>query len=209
MNKLKALLGFDPKTTTVKTELVAGMTTFLTMCYILAVNPTILATTGMDKGALFTATAIASAIATFLLAFMAKLPFAQAPSMGLNAFFAFTLCQAMGLTWQQALAVLLVEGIIFLAITFLNIRDKILECIPKNLRFAISAGIGMFIAFIGLKNAGIITANADTSNTSQHPGSHQHPALRLSDGEKSEGLFVYRHHHLYIDRYSDGRNPVL
>ena len=162
MNKLKALLGFDPKTTTVKTELVAGMTTFLTMCYILAVNPTILATTGMDKGALFTATAIASAIATFLLAFMAKLPFAQAPSMGLNAFFAFTLCQAMGLTWQPALAVLLVEGIIFLAITFLNIRDKILECIPKNLRFAISAGIGMFIAFIGLKNAGIITANADT-----------------------------------------------
>ena len=117
MNKLKALLGFDPKTTTVKTELIAGMTTFLTMCYILAVNPTILATTGMDKGALFTATAIASAIATFLLAFMAKLPFAQAPSMGLNAFFAFTLCQAMGLTWQQALAVLLVEGIIFLAIT--------------------------------------------------------------------------------------------
>lgn len=96
MNKLKALLGFDPKTTTVKTELIAGMTTFLTMCYILAVNPTILATTGMDKGALFTATAIASAIATFLLAFMAKLPFAQAPSMGLNAFFAFTLCQAMG-----------------------------------------------------------------------------------------------------------------
>ena len=110
MNKLKALLGFDPKTTTVKTELIAGMTTFLTMCYILAVNPTILATTGMDKGALFTATAIASAIATFLLAFMAKLPFAQAPSMGLNAFFAFTLCQAMGLTWQQALAVLLVSS---------------------------------------------------------------------------------------------------
>lgn len=162
MNKLKALLGFDPKTMKVKTELIAGMTTFLTMCYILAVNPTILATTGMDKGALFTATAIASAIATFLLAFMAKLPFAQAPSMGLNAFFAFTLCQAMGLTWQQALAVLLVEGIIFLAITFLNIRDKILECIPKNLRLAISAGIGMFIAFIGLKNAGIITANEAT-----------------------------------------------
>ena len=162
MNKLKALLGFDPKQTTVKTELIAGMTTFLTMCYILAVNPTILATTGMDKGALFTSTAIASAIATLLLAFMAKLPFAQAPSMGLNAFFAFTLCQAMGLTWQQALAVLLVEGVIFLAITFLNIRDKILECIPKNLRFAISAGIGMFIAFIGLKNAGIITANEAT-----------------------------------------------
>ena len=162
MNKLKTWLGFDPKQTTVRTELVAGMTTFLTMCYILAVNPTILATTGMDKGALFTSTAIASAIATILLAFMAKLPFAQAPSMGLNAFFAFTLCQAMGLTWQQALAVLLIEGIIFLLITFLNVRDKILECIPKNLRFAISAGIGMFIAFIGLKNAGIITSNEAT-----------------------------------------------
>lgn len=146
----------------VKTELVAGMTTFLTMCYILAVNPTILATTGMDKGALFASTAIASAIATLLLAFMAKLPFAQAPSMGLNAFFAFTLCQAMGLSWQQALAVLLIEGIIFLAITFLNIRDKILECIPTNLRYAISAGIGMFIAFIGLKNANIIVASDAT-----------------------------------------------
>lgn len=162
MDKLKALLGFDPKTMKVKTELVAGMTTFLTMCYILAVNPTILSTTGMDKGALFTSTAIASAIATLLLAFMAKLPFAQAPSMGLNAFFAFTLCQAMGLTWQQALAVLLIEGIIFLAITFLNIRDKILECIPANLRFAISAGIGMFIAFIGLKNADVIVASDAT-----------------------------------------------
>ena len=162
MDKLKVLLGFDPKTMKVKTELIAGMTTFLTMCYILAVNPTILATTGMDKGALFTSTAIASAIATLLLAFMAKLPFAQAPSMGLNAFFAFTLCQAMGLSWQQALAVLLIEGIIFLAITFLNIRDKILECIPANLRFAISAGIGMFIAFIGLKNANIIVASDAT-----------------------------------------------
>ena len=162
MDKLKVLLGFDSKTMKVKTELVAGMTTFLTMCYILAVNPTILATTGMDKGALFTSTAIASAIATLLLAFMAKLPFAQAPSMGLNAFFAFTLCQAMGLSWQQALAVLLIEGIIFLAITFLNIRDKILECIPTNLRYAISAGIGMFIAFIGLKNANIIVASDAT-----------------------------------------------
>ncbi len=162
MNKLKVLLGFDPKQATVKTEIIAGLTTFLTMCYILAVNPAILSTTGMDKGALFTSTAIASAIATLLLAFMAKLPFAQAPSMGLNAFFAFTLCQAMGLTWQQSLAVLLVEGVLFLLITFFNIRDKILDCIPMNLRYAISSGIGMFIAFIGLKNAGIIVANPST-----------------------------------------------
>ena len=100
------------------------------MLHILAVNPAILSTTGMDKGTLFTSTAIASAIATLLLAFMAKLPFAQAPSMGLNAFFAFTLCQAMGLSWQQALAVLLIEGVIFILITFLNIRDLILDSIP-------------------------------------------------------------------------------
>lgn len=162
MNKLKTLLGFDPNHMTVRTELIAGTTTFLTMCYILAVNPTILCTTGMDKGALFTSTAIASAIATLLLAFMAKMPFAQAPSMGLNSFFAFTLCQAMHLTWQQSLAVLLIEGVIFLLITFFNIRDKILECIPQNLRYAISAGIGMFIAFIGLKNSGIVVSDPAT-----------------------------------------------
>ncbi len=159
---LQRLLGFDPKKTSIRTEVIAGVTTFLTMCYILAVNPTILATTGMDKPALFTATALASAIATLLLAFMAKLPFAQAPSMGLNAFFAFTLCQAMGLSWQQSLAILLIEGVIFLLITFLNVRDKILECIPLNLRYAISTGIGMFIAFIGLKNAGVVVPDPAT-----------------------------------------------
>ena len=159
---LKKLFGFDAKTMRIKTELVAGLTTFLAMCYILAVNPDILSTTGMSREALFTSTAIASAIATLLLAFMAKLPFAQAPSMGLNAFFAFTLCQAMGLSWQQALAVMLIEGVIFILITFLNVRDKILDCIPTNLRFAISAGIGMFIAFIGLKNAHIIVASEAT-----------------------------------------------
>lgn len=114
---LQKLLGFDPKTMRKRTEVVAGATTFLTMCYILAVNPTILSTTGMDRGALFTSTAIAAAIATLLLAFMAKLPFAQAPSMGLNAFFAYTLCQAMGYSWQQSLAIMLIEGIVFLLIT--------------------------------------------------------------------------------------------
>ena len=159
---LTRLFGFDSKQMKVKTEMVAGLTTFLTLCYILAVNPAVLGTTGMDKGALFTTTAIASAIATFLLAFMAKLPFAQAPSVGLNAFFAFTLCQALQLSWQQALAVMLVEGIIFIIITLLNIRDKILYCIPMNLRYAITAGIGMFIAFIGLKNAGIIVGSDAT-----------------------------------------------
>lgn len=159
---LQKALGFNPTTMKARTEIIAGATTFLTMCYILAVNPGILSTTGMDKGAIFTATAIASAIATLLLAFMAKLPFAQAPSMGLNAFFAFTLCQAMHYTWQQSLAIMLAEGILFLLITFLNIREHILNAIPNNLRYAISAGIGMFIAFIGLKNAEIIVANPAT-----------------------------------------------
>lgn len=162
MNFLQKALGFDPSVTTTRTEIIAGATTFLTMSYILAVNPTILTTTGMDKGALFTATALASAIATLLLAFMARLPFAQAPSMGLNAFFAFTLCQAMHYTWQQSLAIMFVEGVIFLLLTFLNVREMILNSIPKNLRYAISAGIGMFIAFIGLKNAEIIVPKEGT-----------------------------------------------
>lgn len=162
MNILTKALGFDSAKASVRTEVVAGATTFLTMSYILAVNPAILATTGMDKGALFTATALAAAISTLLLAFMAKLPFAQAPSMGLNAFFAFTMCQAMHLSWQQSLAALVVEGVVFILITFMNVREKILESIPRNLRYSISAGIGMFIAFIGLKNAGIVVANPDT-----------------------------------------------
>lgn len=162
MSLLEKLFGFDARTMTIRTEVVAGITTFMTMCYILAVNPSILAVTGMDRGALFTATALASAIATLLLAVMAKLPFAQAPSMGLNAFFAFTLCQAMGYTWRQALAIMLIEGIIFILITVANVRERILEAIPDNLRYAVSSGIGMFIAFIGLKNAGIIVANPGT-----------------------------------------------
>ena len=162
MSLLKKALGFDSSTMRIKTEIVAGATTFLTMSYVLAVNPAILSSTGMDKAALFTATAVATAIATLLLAFMAKLPFAQAPSMGLNAFFAYTLCQAMGYTWQQSLAILLIEGLVFLIITFFNVREMILNSIPRNLRYAISSGIGMFIAFIGLKNAGIIVANPST-----------------------------------------------
>ncbi|MBB6276387.1 NCS2 family permease [Porphyromonas circumdentaria] len=161
MNFLK-LLGFSPERHKVRTELVAGLTTFLTMSYILAVNPSILSATGMDKGAVFTATALASAIGTILIAFFAKLPFAQAPSMGINAFFAFTLVLGMGYSWEAALTAVFVEGIIFILLTAFNIREQIVRCIPKNLRFAISAGIGMFIAFIGLKNAGIIVANEAT-----------------------------------------------
>ncbi|MDO4692979.1 MAG: NCS2 family permease [Porphyromonadaceae bacterium] len=161
MNLYKAL-GFDPSKHSIRTEITAGLTTFLTMSYILAVNPDILSATGMDKGAVFTATALASALGTILIAFLAKLPFAQAPSMGINAFFAFTLVGAMGYSWETALAAVFVEGIIFILLTIFNIREQIVRSIPKNLRYAISAGIGMFIAFIGLKNAGIIVSNPAT-----------------------------------------------
>lgn len=162
MNALFKALGFDPKRYSMRTELMAGLTTFLTMSYILAVNPDILSSTGMDRGAVFTATALASAIGTVLIAFLAKLPFAQAPSMGINAFFAFTLVAGMGYSWQTALAAVFVEGIIFILLTAFNIREQIVRCIPTNLRYAISAGIGMFIAFIGLKNSGIIVSNPAT-----------------------------------------------
>lgn len=162
MQALYKLVGFDPTKYKLRTELIAGLTTFLTMSYILAVNPDILSATGMDKGAVFTATALSAAIGTILIAFVAKLPFAQAPSMGINAFFAFTLVLGMGYSWQAGLAAIFVEGIIFILLTIFNIREQIVKCIPHNLRFAISAGIGCFIAFIGLKNAGIIVAHPAT-----------------------------------------------
>ena len=162
MKTWQSILGFNPEKHSVRTEFIAGVTTFLTMSYILAVNPDILAAAGMDKGAVFTATALSSAVATLLIAFLAKLPFAQAPSMGINAFLAFTLVQGMGYSWQTALAAVFVEGIVFILLTAFNIREKIVDCIPYNLRYAISAGIGMFIAFIGLKNAGIIVSHPAT-----------------------------------------------
>jgi len=132
------------------------------MSYILAVNPDILSQAGMSKESVFTATALASAVATICMAFLAKLPVALAPAMGVNAFFAFTLVQGMGLSWQTALAAVLVEGVIFILITLFNIREAIVNSIPMSLRYAISAGIGMFISFIGLKNAGIIVSNEAT-----------------------------------------------
>ena len=162
MQTLYRLLGFDPTKHHLRTELMAGLTTFLTMSYILAVNPDILSSTGMDKGAVFTATALASALGTVLIAFLAKLPFAQAPGMGINAFFAFTLVAGMGYSWQTALAAVFVEGVIFILLTAFNVREQIVHCIPKTLRFAISAGIGFFIAFIGLKNSGVIVDNPAT-----------------------------------------------
>jgi AGZA family xanthine/uracil permease-like MFS transporter len=148
--------------TTVKTEVVAGLTTFLTMAYILIVNPQILSNTGMDIGGVFTATALSSAIATLVMAFAANLPFALAPGMGLNAFFAFTVVLTMGYSWQFALTAVFLEGIIFIILTLFNIREAIINCIPVNVKRAISVGIGLFIAFIGLQNAGLIV-NSDAT----------------------------------------------
>lgn len=159
---LEKLFGFDRNVTRVRTEVLAGITTFLTMAYILAVNPNILSATGMNKGALFTTTVIASAFATLLMAFYAKLPFGLAPGMGLNAFFAYTVCLTMGYTWQFALTAVLIEGLIFILLTVTNLREKIVDAIPVTLKNAIGAGIGLFISFIGLQNAGIIVNNDAT-----------------------------------------------
>ena len=146
--------------TTVKIEVMAGITTFLTMAYILAVNPGILSDTGMQFSKVFSATAISSAIATLIMALMANLPFALAPGMGLNAFMAYTVVLGMGYSWQFALTAVFVEGIIFIILTFVNVREAIINSIPDNIKKAIGVGIGLFIAFIGLQNAGIIVDGA-------------------------------------------------
>ena len=159
---LEKLFGFNPKETTLRTEIMAGITTFLTMAYILAVNPNILGETGMDKGALFTTTVLMSALPTIFMALYAKLPLALAPGMGLNAFFAYTVCFVMGYSWQFALTAVFLEGLVFLLLTVTNLREKIVDVIPNALKNAISAGIGLYIAFIGLQGAGIIVNNDAT-----------------------------------------------
>lgn len=159
---LEKLFSFNPKETTVRTEIMAGITTFLTMAYILAVNPNILGETGMDKGALFTTTVLMSALPTIFMALYAKLPLALAPGMGLNAFFAYTVCLIMGYSWQFALTAVFLEGLAFILLTITNLREKIVEVIPPALKTAISAGIGLYIAFIGLKNAEVIVDNPAT-----------------------------------------------
>ena len=163
MNTLKKLFGYDPKTTTLRTEVLAGITTFLTMSYILAVNPGMFSQLdGMPAGAVFTATALASIIGCMVMAFWGKLPFGMAPGMGLNAFFVFSVCMGMGYSWQFALTAVFIEGLLFILMTVTNIREAIVNAIPQTLRYAIGAGIGLFIAFIGLQNAGIIVDNDAT-----------------------------------------------
>jgi AGZA family xanthine/uracil permease-like MFS transporter len=146
--------------TNVKTEIMAGVTTFMTMAYILAVNPSILGATGMDQGAVFTATALASFIGTALMALFSNYPFALAPGMGLNAYFAYTVVIGMGYSWEVALTAVFLEGIIFIILSLVNVREAIFNAIPKNLKSAVSVGIGLFIAFIGLQNANIVVGGA-------------------------------------------------
>ncbi len=159
---LNAYFKIKEKGSSVRTEIMAGGTTFMTMAYILAVNPAILSATGMDIGSVFAATAISSAIATIIMAFYANLPIGLAPGMGINAFFAYSVCLGMGYSWQFGLTVVLVEGFIFVFLTITNLRESILNCIPIALKKAISAGIGLFIAFIGLQASGIVVKHPAT-----------------------------------------------
>lgn len=158
--------------TDVRTEVIAGLTTFMTMAYILAVNPDIMSATGMDKGALFTATTLSALVATLVMALVAKLPFALAPGMGLNAFFAFTVVLNMGYSWEMALTAVFIEGLIFIVLTFFNVREAIINAIPLSIKNAVSVGIGLFIALIGLKGANVIVKSDATLVTLGNMGDH-------------------------------------
>lgn len=159
---LQRFFGFNPATMTLRKEVIGGITTFLTMAYILAVNPSILSSTGMDAGAVFTTSCISAIVSTLVMALYAKLPFALAPGMGLNAFFAYTVVLTMGYSWQFALTAVLIEGLIFILLTVTGLRQHIVNAIPLVLRRAISPGIGLFIAFVGLKSAGIVVSSEST-----------------------------------------------
>ena len=162
---LKKLFGFDSTKTTIRTEIIAGITTFLTMSYILAVNPDIfnaIKESPMPVGAVFTATALAAIIGCLAMAIIGKLPFGLAPGMGLNAFFVFTVCNSMGYSWQFALTAVFLEGLLFIALTVTNLRTAIVNAIPANMRYAIGCGIGLFIAFVGLQKGGVIVDDGAT-----------------------------------------------
>ncbi|MCP0887304.1 NCS2 family permease [Ligilactobacillus sp. WILCCON 0076] len=161
-NAISSYFDFEKLGTNAKREILAGFTTFISMCYILFVNPSVLGDAGMDKGAVFTATAISSAIGCILMGIVARYPIATAPSLGINAFFAYSVCIGMKIPWQTALAGAFVAAVIFILITIFKLREIIIDSIPQDLKYAISAGIGMFIAFIGLQDGGIIVKNSST-----------------------------------------------
>lgn len=160
---ISKFFGFEARETNLKQEIIGGLTTFLTMAYIVIVNPAILSDgTGMDKGALITVTCLAAAIGCLLAAFIANMPIAMAPGMGMNAFFTYSLVVGRGIPWEQALGIVFLSGVIFLALTIMKIREKVVDSIPIVIRYSIAAGIGLFIAFIGLQNMGLIVANPAT-----------------------------------------------
>ena len=198
--------------TTVLTEVVGGITTFFAMAYIIFVNPNFLSQTGMDHTAVMLATCISAAIGSLLTAFLANVPFAQAPGMGLNAFFTYTICFGMGYTWQQGLAIVFISGLIFLAVTVSPLRSKIIASIPASLKAAISAGIGLFICLIGLLNAGIVTAGnnlLDLSNRRAAAGADRPAAHRRADGLEGQGRAVHRHHPDHADRHPHGADQRI
>ena len=174
MNFLEKRFKLREAGTTVRTEIIAGITTFMTMAYILAINPSLLSMAGMDYARVFAATAIASALATLAMGFLANLPIGLSAGMGLNAFFSYTVCIRMGYSWQWAITAIFIEGIIFLLLTFFNVREAIVNSIPATLKKAIGAGIGLYIAFIGLQNAGIIIGGATLVEL--NPDWHQGPS---------------------------------
>ena len=183
-NSMEQFFKLKEHGTDVKTELAAGLTTFMTMAYILAVNPSILSASGMDAGAIFTATALASAIASFLMAFLANLPFVLSAGMGLNAYFAYTVVLGMGYSWQMALTAVFVEGLIFVVLSLTNVREAIFNAIPATLKIAVSVGIGLFITFIGLQNAHIVVDSATLVSVFSFKGS-------IANGTfNSEGITV-------------------
>lgn len=162
MDKIKTYFEFDKKRTSFKTEIIGALTTFLTMAYCLFLIPNVLAQTGMPEGSVFVATALAAAIGSFIMGAFAKFPLALAPGIGVNAFFTYSVCLGMGISWETALAGVLTSGLIFILISITGLRALIIKAIPKDLKFAVSAGIGLYIAFIGLKNAGIVVASPST-----------------------------------------------
>ncbi|EOH84702.1 NCS2 family permease [Enterococcus casseliflavus] len=161
-NQINSFFGLDALQTTVKREILAGFTTFISMAYILFVNPTVLGASGMDEGAVFTATALASALGCILMGVLAKYPIATAPALGINAFFSYSVCIGMGVPWQTALAGVFVASLIFIVITIFKLRELIIDAIPADLKYAISGGIGLFIAFLGLSEGGIIVSDDST-----------------------------------------------
>ena len=189
---LSKLFGFNPSQTTVRREILAGVTTFLTMSYILAVNPSLFSQLdGMPTGSVFTATALAAIVGCLAMAFIGKLPFGLAPGMGLNAFFVYTVCLGMGYSWQFALTAVFIEGITFIIMTLTNVREAIVNAIPESLRNAIGAGIGLFIAFIGLQSSGIIVTDASVVMENGVPEIFSSTIVKLGDITSGSGLLAF------------------